>query len=55
MLPGSHAAPRADGRWEAFRFGTRLTSVTRAFSLEELAADRGGHWRSVDQGPWQPP
>ena len=34
----AHAAVRADARWEAFAFGTRLTRLTRALAQRDPAA-----------------
>jgi uncharacterized protein len=34
----AHAAVRADARWEAFAFGTRLTRLTRALTRRDPAA-----------------
>jgi uncharacterized protein with von Willebrand factor type A (vWA) domain len=36
LLVFAHAALRADRRWEAFCFGTRLTRVTRALATRDL-------------------
>src|SRR4029453_19685155 len=42
LLVFAHAALRADRRWEAFCFGTRLTRVTRALDVSrpDEALDR---------------
>ena len=50
LLVFAHAALRADRRWEAFCFGTRLTRVTRALATSDLddalrrAADEVVDW-----------
>ncbi len=36
LLVFAHAALRADRRWEAFCFGTRLTRITRALATSDL-------------------
>lgn len=50
LLVFAHAALRADRRWEAFCFGTRLTRVTRA--LAESSADEALRRATVEVVDW---
>jgi uncharacterized protein with von Willebrand factor type A (vWA) domain len=51
LLMFAHAALRADARWEAFCFGTRLTRVTRA--LATAGADEALRRAAAEVGDWE--